>query len=153
VNRFQARVPFEAHHPTALALWCSDGRFTRAVEELLESLGQPRLDTMTFPGGPALLEMTSSSLVSVENAREAASFLIKAHSIKDVVLIAHEGCGYYRARYRYESSEAMQRRQFADLRSAARWVSGTHPGVMARCFFAGVASTPNGPRVTFSPVE
>jgi carbonic anhydrase len=108
---------------------------------------------MTFPGGPALLEMTSSTLASVDNAREAASFLIKAHSIKEVVLVAHEGCGYYRARYRYESSEAMQRRQFADLRSAARWVSGTHSGVVARCFFASVAATPNGPRVTFSLVE
>jgi hypothetical protein len=136
-----------------LALWCSDGRFTRAVEELLDSLGQPRLDTMTFPGGPALLAMTSSTLASVDNAREAASFLIKAHSIREVVLVAHEGCGYYRARYRYESSEAMQRRQLADLRSAARWVSGTHSGVMARCFFAAVATTPSGPRVTFSPVE
>ncbi len=153
MSRFQAGVPFEPHHPTALALWCSDGRFTRAVEELLESLGQPRLDTMTFPGGPALLEMSSSSLASVDNAREAASFLIRAHDIKEVVLVAHEGCGYYRARYPYESSEAMQRRQLADLRSAARWVSRSHAGVNARCFFASVATTPNGPRVTFSAVE
>jgi hypothetical protein len=152
VSLFQARVPFDPHHPTALALWCSDGRFTRAVEELLDSLGQPRLDTMTFPGGPALLEMTSSSLASVDNAREAASFLIKAHSI-EVVLVAHEGCGYYRARYRYESPEAMHRRQLADLRSAARWVLRSHPGVNARCFFASITATPSGPRVTFSPVE
>lgn len=153
MSRFQAKDHYDPSHPTALALWCSDGRFTRAVEELLSSLGQPRLDTMTFPGGPALLEMSSSSLTSVDNTREAASFLIKAHAIKEVVLVAHEGCGYYRARYKYESPEAMQRRQLADLRSAARWVSGTHSGVVARCFFASVATTPHGPRVLFSPVE
>jgi len=108
---------------------------------------------MTFPGGPALLEMTSSSLASVDNAREAASFLIKAHAIKEVVLVAHEGCGYYRSRYRYESPEAMYRRQVSDLRSAARWVSGIHAGVLVRCFFAAIATTTHGPRVTFSPIE
>lgn len=107
---------------------------------------------MTLPGGPALLDATSSSLAGVEIAREAASFLIKAHLIKDVVLVAHEGCGYYRARYRYESPDAMQRRQLADLRSAARWVAGTHSGVVARCYFASVVHTTQGPRVTFAPV-
>ena len=108
---------------------------------------------MTLPGGPALLDATSSSLGSVEIAREATSFLIRAHSIKDVVLVAHEGCGYYRSRYRYESPEAMQRRQLADLRSAARWVSGNHAGVFAHCYFASIAPTRAGPRVTFTPVE
>lgn len=153
MSHFQAQCEYEAHHPAALALWCSDGRFTRAVEELLAKLGQERLDTMTLPGGPALLETTSSSLTGVEIAREAASFLIKAHAIKQVVLVAHEGCGYYRARYRYESPDAMQRRQFSDLRSAARWVSGTHSGVVASCYFASVVHTLKGPRVTFAPVE
>ena len=153
MSRFQAQAQFDPQHPAALALWCSDGRFTGAVEELLTSLGQPRLDTMTLPGGPALLETTSSSLTGVDIAREAASFLIKAHAIKEVVLVAHEGCGYYRARYRYESPEAMHRRQLADLRSAARWVSGTHSGVIARCFFAAVTATEHGPRVTFTPVD
>jgi hypothetical protein len=153
VSRFQAQAEFDPVHPSALALWCSDGRFTAAVEELLRSVGQPRLDTMTLPGGPALLETTSSSIASVDIAREAASFLIKAHGITQVVLVAHEGCGYYRTRYRYESAEAMQRRQLADLRSAARWVSGTHASVIARCFFAAVATTEHGPRVTFTPVE
>jgi hypothetical protein len=81
VSRFQAQAEFDPHHPAALALWCSDGRFTGAVEELLRSLGQPRLDTMTLPGGPALLETTSSSITGVDIAREAASFLIKAHSM------------------------------------------------------------------------
>ncbi len=153
MSHFQAQAEFDPHHPAALALWCSDGRFTGAVEELLVELGQPRLDTMTLPGGPALLDATSSSLGGVEIAREAASFLIKAHSIKEVVLVAHEGCGYYRARYRYESPEAMQRRQLADLRSAARWVAGTHSGVVARCYFASVVQTSHGPRVTFAPLE
>jgi len=153
VSHFQAQGEYDPHHPSALALWCSDGRFTRAVEELLAELGQERLDTMTLPGGPALLETTSSSLTGVEIAREAASFLIKAHGIKQVVLVAHEGCGYYRTRYRYESPDAMQRRQLSDLRSAARWVSGSHSGVVARCYFASVVHTLDGPRVTFAPVE
>jgi hypothetical protein len=150
---FKARGEFHAEHPTALAMWCSDGRFTSAVEELLSDLGHPRLDTMTLPGGPALLDMTSSSLGSVDLTRDAASFLVRAHHIREVVLIAHQGCGYYGSRYKYESPEGMQRRQFADLRGAARWIMGTHPGVVARAYFAAVAAENGAPRVKFLPVE
>src|SRR3954447_985255 len=97
-----AKVPFDATHPHALAMYCSDGRFTEAIEELLHSLGHPRLDTLTIPGGPALLDLTSSNLDGVEVMRTAASFLIKGHAIKQVVLLGHDGCGYYKARFPYE---------------------------------------------------
>ena len=45
---------YDAAYPDALAVYCSDGRFTRAVDELLAKLGHPRLDTLTIPGGPGL---------------------------------------------------------------------------------------------------
>ena len=139
MGSFNASTPFNKKHPAALAIWCSDGRFTRAVEELLSSLGEERLDTLTLPGGPALLDTSSAGVGTLDVMREAASFLITAHATRSVVLVAHAECGYYRARYRYESPEAMRRRQFADIRGAARWLTTAHTGLTARCFFASFA--------------
>jgi hypothetical protein len=143
-----APIPFDATHPHALAMYCSDGRFTEAVEGLLRHLGHPRLDTLTIPGGPALLDLTSSGLGAVDVMREAASFLIRGHAIKHVVLLGHEGCGYYKARYTYESAESMRRRQLSDLRQAAHWVRGEHEGLTVGCYFA----VPEGDHVRFEEV-
>jgi len=57
-SRFVASERFRPSHPSALAVYCSDGRFTRAVEQLLESKGCARVDTLTMPGGPALFSQT-----------------------------------------------------------------------------------------------
>jgi hypothetical protein len=142
-------VPFHPSHPDALAVYCSDGRFTRAVEALLEELGYARLDTLTIPGGPGLLDLTSADHGVVETVRTSVSFLVTGHEIAHVVLIAHEGCGYYRARLRYESPDSMVRRQLADLRGAERWLRGTHGKLEVGKFYARVAEG----RVHFDPVE
>lgn len=153
MSQYQSRAPFVAAHPAALAVYCSDGRFTRAVEELLESLGEERLDTLTLPGGPALLDHTSASFASLEVVRDSASFLIRGHSIRRVVLVAHAECGYYRSRFQYESSTAMQRRQLADLAAAARWIEGNHRGVTALMYYATARERPDGTSgVHFDPV-
>lgn len=142
--QFRAPVPFEERHPDALALYCSDGRFTEAVESLLRELGFPRLDTLTIPGGPANLSIATASLGTFDVVRHALSFLVVGHSIAHIVLVAHEGCGYYRARHPYESPEAMHRRQFNDLEAAAKWIRGEHPKVNVYKFLAR-----RGDQVTF----
>ena len=144
----QAKTPFDAKHPDALAMYCSDGRFTEAIEELLHGLGHARLDTLTIPGGPALLDLTSSNLGAVDVMREAATFLIRGHRIKRVVLLGHEGCGYYKARFPYESPDAMRRRQLDDIRQAARWVSANHGELTVTSYFA----TPEDERLRFDEI-
>jgi hypothetical protein len=147
--RFVSRTPFDPSHPDALAVYCSDGRFTRAVEDLLSSLGYPRLDTLTIAGGPGLLEITSATLSSLEATRSSVSFLITGHKIQHVVLVAHAGCGYYRAHFPYESPEAVLRRQLADLRGAARWIRDSHGNLEVTKFYA----RPGNEGVEFEPVE
>lgn len=147
-SEFRAKAPYVPEHPTALAVYCSDGRFTNAVEELLRSLGHDRLDTLTVPGGPALLDMTSSEFAANQAIRTAASFLIRGHHITQVTFIAHDGCGYYRARMPYESADSMRRRQEGDLRSAARWLRDEHAKIEVRLFRAHIVDG----RVAFAPV-
>jgi hypothetical protein len=144
-----ATTRFDAAHPDALAVYCSDGRFTDAVEELLRARGHPRLDTMTLPGGPALFEVTTADFTGLETVRGAAQFLVRGHAIKHVVLLAHEGCGYYRARRVGEDAERIAAQQVSDLRSAARWFRSSLPGVDVELFYARVGEN----RVAFLRVD
>jgi hypothetical protein len=137
--------PFDPSHPAALAVYCSDGRFTRAVEALLLELGHQRLDTMTLPGGPALLCSSGANLSEVDTFTRAAHFLIEAHQIGHVVLVAHEGCGYYRNRYNRMSAPQVERLQLEHLGLAAKALSRRHPELGVQRFYARVADG----RVTF----
>jgi hypothetical protein len=145
---YVASKPFEPRHPEAMAVYCSDGRFTDAVEELLHGLGYPRLDTLTMPGGPGLLDLASASFSELEAARRATTFLIRGHATKQVVLLAHAGCGYYANRYPLDRKEQIIETQLTDLRVASRWVKSTHDGVAVQLYFASVAEG----RIHFNPI-
>ena len=132
-------------HPDTLAIYCSDGRFTDAVEELVRSLGHPRLDVLCMPGGPALLDLGSASFSALEAMRTGASFLIRGHGTKHVVLVAHTGCGYYKERYRFETPEEIIAKQKDALKTAASWLTGQHPDVSVHAYFA----KPHGAKVAF----
>lgn len=140
-----SKVAFDKKHPAALAIYCSDGRFTDAVEELVHGLGHMRLDVMTLPGGPALLDLGSASFSALEAMRTSASFLVRGHGTQHVVLVAHEGCGYYRERYRFETPEEIVRQQLDDLRTAKTWLMGAHPDLKISLYFA----KPEGGKITF----
>jgi hypothetical protein len=122
VSTFVAQAPYHASYPTALAVYCSDGRFTEAVEELLHHLGHKRLDTLTLPGGPGLLNPWASggSVLESQHLMRAAQMLIRNHGITDVVLLAHAGCGHYKLSCPHLHGEEMKSRQIADLAVAAK---------------------------------
>jgi hypothetical protein len=133
---FQSRAAFRAEHPSALAVYCSDGRFTDAIEELLHAMGHERLDTLTMPGGAALLHPFSARLIEHEALVGASRFLIVGHGITHTVLIAHAGCGYYRARYAGEEPERLEQRQREDLRGARAKLMAEHAGMKVDLFYA-----------------
>jgi hypothetical protein len=147
---FVATAPFIADHPPALAFYCSDGRFTEPVEELLRHLGHPRLDTLTLPGGGGLLNPTSASFADLDAARRAAQFLIEAHAIRDAFLIAHAGCGYYRRRMATtKTAEQIVAAQRKDLQVAAETLRRANAALRTHLFFARI----DGARVAFDPVS
>jgi carbonic anhydrase len=131
-------IPFDASHPKALAMYCSDGRFTRAVEALLRGIGHQRLDTMTLPGGPALLCTSAANLSEVDTFSRAAHFLIEAHEIAEVVLVAHQGCGYYRNRYSRLPAPQIERLQLEHLGAATKVLQRRHPELVVRRYYARV---------------
>jgi hypothetical protein len=104
---------------------------------------------MTLPGGPGLFELTTTDFAGLEAVRSAATFLVRGHAIKHVVLVAHEGCGYYRARSLGHDARRVVERQISDLQSAARWFRLSLPGVDVALFYARAA----GRTISFHPVE
>lgn len=140
----RTRAPHDHAHPSTLAFYCSDGRFTRAVEELASHLGEDRVDVMSLPGGPGLLDAwTSTSVLETHLVAEASSFLIVGHHIRTVLLIAHEGCGFYARRYADLAEELRRGRQVDDLGRAAEFLRARHPGVDVRTFYASVRGSPS----------
>lgn len=146
---FTSPTAFDATHPTALAVYCSDGRFTQPVEDLLHHLGHARLDTLTMPGGPALLDRLSASYADADAVSRGARFLIEGHQIRDVVLLAHANCGYYRHKRPGDTPVQLEERQLADLRRARAAIAKVAPNLAVRCYFA----RPHAERVQFEVVE
>ena len=132
----RTHTPFIADHPHALAVYCSDGRFTEPVEELLRELGHGRLDTLTMPGGPGLLNPLTASYGELDAFRKAASFLIDGHAITEVFLVAHAGCGYYRKKMAHKKPEEIVAAQLRDLDIATKHLERAHTGLAVRCYFA-----------------
>jgi hypothetical protein len=146
---FVSAAPYEASHPRALAVYCSDGRFTQAIEDLLRHLGHDRLDTLTLPGGPGLLNLWAGSLLEADQMERAARFLIRGHAIEHVVLLAHAGCGYYRQRFPGRAASETRLSQLEDLQVAAGSLRSARPGITVELFYASV----EGSRVRFDPVS
>ncbi|WP_164016500.1 carbonic anhydrase [Pyxidicoccus trucidator] len=148
-NAFVSRVPYEHTHPTVLAIYCSDGRFTDAVEDLAQHLGHERIDTLTIPGGPALLNRWVADYLESDVITRAARFLIEGHHITEVLLLAHAGCGYYQTRHGALGPEFVAEQQLTDLRHAAEELQKAHPRMAVRLFF----TRPHGERIHFEPVS
>jgi len=140
---------YEHGHPSALAIYCSDGRFTSAVEELLHHLGHARLDTLTMPGGPALLNPWAASILDADQVTRASQFLIKAHSIDHVVLLSHETCGYYRQKLPGRPAADVRQSQVDDLRIAARAVRAGRANMRVALYHA----SPHEGRVSFQSIS
>jgi carbonic anhydrase len=145
---FVAKAAYDPSHPDALALYCSDGRFTDSVEELLHSLGHARLDTLTMAGGPGLFNLWIAGIGDSTSIASGAKFLIEAHRIKRVILIAHEGCGYYKKHLPGRAPRDVRHQQEDDLRLAARTLETARSGLRVDAFYACIAEG----HVAFDPV-
>jgi hypothetical protein len=146
--RFVSQVPYEASHPHVLAVYCSDGRFTDAVEDLAKHLGHERIDTLTLPGGPGLLNRWSADYLESDMVTRAAHFLIRGHHITEVLLLAHAGCGYYQSRHGALGAEFVAAQQLTDLRTAADELRKTFPHLTMHLYFV----RPHGSAVHFEPI-
>jgi hypothetical protein len=83
-------IPFITERVGAAAIYCSDGRYGEIMDDFLhETLLLPHYDRVAVPGGAACL----AGLLLVMHEHSAMDrqlkFLIEAHELTRVVLIAH----------------------------------------------------------------
>lgn len=132
----------------AAAVYCSDGRMGDQMDEFLhQGLGLPRYDRVACPGGPVGLAARLLAFWECRGVEEQVRFLVRAHGLRSVVLIAHQGCAYYTARLGLAAHD-VEDAQRRDLQQAAAAV-GRMGSVDVRAFFARRA----GGRIRFEPVE
>jgi hypothetical protein len=132
---FTAKTPYDAERIGAAAVYCSDGRYGDQFDEFLHNaLGLPRYDRVAAPGGPACLASHSVAIREQGAMEKELRFLITAHALNRVVLIAHQDCGFYtHVKLWGVSLEEQQRR---DMAKAAQAVRGWFDGVIVDAYFA-----------------
>ena len=131
-------VPLEENRSGVVAVFCSDGRFGEQCEDFLHhALGLPNYDRLVVPGGAACLAGYVAAYREESALVSQLEFLIEAHALHHVILIAHQDCGFYTSRLRVSHINLLAR-QIDDLAKAAVRVRdlGRHLDVSA--FFAHV---------------
>lgn len=123
-----------------LAVHCSDHRIQAGIREFLDErsgLGA-NYDALVVPGGPQCLVEVGALPKFCWVGRKWSKALIQLHSLKRLILIAHQDCGWYRWLEDYApSSDPVRRRQEDDLRIVKRNAAQLTPGLVVDLFYAG----------------
>jgi len=137
-SEFTSSIPFRPARIPAVAIYCSDGRFGEHIDDfLIRGLGLPDCDRIALPGGPACLADRHETKLDDHGVVDNVRFLIEAHGLDRVILIAHHDCGFYALRLGV-AAEEMGALQRADLQRAAAYVRA-HTGVSrVEAFFARI---------------
>jgi hypothetical protein len=134
---YESTIPFDSARIGAAALYCSDGRWGEQMDEYLhQGCGWPRYDRLAIPGGPATLSGEISVLWEESFVRKYLEFLVRAHRLKRLALIAHEGCAFYQE-WLHLPPERIQQRQIRDLQQAQQQLRLSLPGLQIHTLFAG----------------
>ena len=132
----RSSIPFDTSRIGAAAVYCSDGRFGEHVDELLfGTLKLPRCDRLAIPGGAACLAGHFAAYREEEGVSEQLRFLVNVHEIRQVILIAHEGCAYY-SEWLHVPPTQVEDRQREDLVKAIRHVKRFGIDIDVSAYFA-----------------
>jgi hypothetical protein len=133
---YESREPFDPDRVPAAAVYCSDGRFGKQVDDLLQNaLGLPRYDRLAVPGGAACLASHFPTYREEEGVMEQLRFLVRTHRLERVVLVAHEDCGFYTKRLGISPLQ-LETQQRDDMKKAVRRVLEIDRNLTVNAFFA-----------------
>ncbi len=141
---YTSSLKYEPERIHAAAIYCSDGRVGAHFDDFLTNgLQLPRYDRVALPGGPASLAEHTESHIDCRGVVGELRFLVEAHKLQRVVLIAHQECAFYSTRLHLPEAE-VQRQQRSDLHKAAERVREIMGISQVEAYFARIDGEPRG---------
>jgi len=119
---YQSKVSYNEDRIHAAAMYCSDGRIGAHFDDFIQNgLTLPRYDRLCLPGGPACLAGHPQAHLEEQGVLDELKFLYEVHGLDRIVLIAHQGCAFYKNRLDL-TEPRLELVQKADLVRAAAYV-------------------------------
>jgi hypothetical protein len=137
-NSFVSSQRWLDERPQRLVICCSDGRYRPHIEDFLNERVAQRPDVIALPGGPAGLDAWSSSFDHARVMEESLELLFSSHDLRELWLVAHEGCSYYKKKHPSLAAAELQARQLADLRRAREQLRERRPAAAVRLVYSRV---------------
>lgn len=133
---YRSPIEFDENRIGAAAVYCSDGRFGEHCDDFLHNaLELPRYDRLALPGGAACLAGHFLAFKDEEALLDQLRFLIKAHGIERVVLVAHQDCAFYTHRLHVPATQ-VELKQREDMAAAVRRIRSFAQCLTIDTFFA-----------------
>src|SRR5260221_11401146 len=93
---YQSPIPYTVTPPSTAVLFCSDGRLGEHIDEFMSAgLGIVDFDRIAIPGGAACLAGHWETWRDEEALGAQLRFLIAAHALRRVIIVAHPACGHF----------------------------------------------------------
>jgi len=143
MRRYELTSQIESKATNVLVMHCSDHRFQGALREFLDRrLGlEANYDLMAIPGGPQALAETPHLPKFTWATRKWLRFLVDAHSLDRVILVAHQDCGWYKWLAEHDAPEAREvparRRQEQDLLRVRDYLNADFARLRVETYYAG----------------
>ena len=119
---YQSKVSYNEDRIHAAAMYCSHGRIGAHFDDFIQNgLTLPRYDRLCLPGGPACLAGHQQAHLEEQGVLDELKFLYEVHGLDRIVLIAHQGCAFYKNRLDL-TEPRLELVQKADLVRAAAYV-------------------------------
>ena len=136
-----------------LVVHCSDHRFQAGLYEFLNfglKLNE-NYDLLVIPGGPQCLTLVEYLPKFAWASWKWFRFLVEAHHLKRLILIAHQDCGWYKELpFHLHSSSEPRERQEEDLRRVRQALAKDFPELSVELYYAGWDASD---RVTIDPIS
>ncbi|PYV15242.1 MAG: hypothetical protein DMG21_15580 [Acidobacteria bacterium] len=136
---FQPRAKLHEQPASSLVVFCSDHRFQAGIQEFL-SQGlriSEDCDLLVIPGGPQCLTLVEYLPKFSWAGWRWTRFLVDAHDLKRLILIAHQDCGWYKElpMHLHNSTEP-RKRQEQDMKRVQVAVANELPNLTIESYYA-----------------
>lgn len=142
--------PLDLRQSSALVIHCADPRFQAAFRRFVtEELGIATYTPLVIGGGAQSFGAQTFLPKNFKVAWQQVKFFISVGNLREVVIINHEDCLWYRHMSGYHPTIELPTKQKLDLAHTAKMVLADFAGVRVRSFMAKI----DGDHVYFVPVE